>query len=72
MPDATRSNQLKPLNENKKLLDKISSEIKKMQNKLENTLMRRDVMIGLFALEESFLFTKALPPYKIPESKDNR
>jgi hypothetical protein len=43
----------------------------KMQNMQANALIRREVMIGLFEPEESFLLSKALQPYKIPDTKDN-
>ena len=49
----------------------MSSMTMKIQNKLANALIRRDVMIGLYEPEESFLLSKALQPYKIPEIKDN-
>jgi hypothetical protein len=49
----------------------MSSMTMKIQNMIAYALIRRDVMIGLYETEESFLLSKALQPYKIPDTKDN-
>ena len=49
----------------------MSSMTMKMQNTHANALIRRDVMMGLYEPEESFLLSKALQPYKIPDNRDN-